>query len=150
MAKLSAGLVYTRSLGHSGALRAASIVLLILLAALAMAATAMTAVFAGIVMGLTLALIFSSLLHHLSFRHKQEGLVVFCIEAERRFCLDSCLEAGIKGEIILALEYGSVYLWMQHDPEQHALVVVSNVSTLAGSNNIGAERCNNLIGALLH
>jgi hypothetical protein len=138
-------------------LRAASITLLILLAALAMATTAMTtasaakttaralqralqaAAFARIEMGLTLALILSSLLCRLSFKHGFEGLVVFRVKMECHFCLDPCLKAGVEGEVILALAYGSAYLKTQSGPEGYVLVVIGDVSTLAGSDNIGAE-----------
>ncbi len=62
-------------------------------------------------MGLTLALIFSGVLGRLSFWRGLESLVVLRIEAERCFHCGPCLEAGVKGEVILTLAYGSEYLW---------------------------------------
>jgi hypothetical protein len=127
-----------------------------LLATLAMTAMAMTSAsaatttaralrralqavaFARIVMGLTLALILSGLIRRLSFRRRLEGLVLFCVEAECRFHLDPCVEAGVEAEVIIAIAYGSTYLQTQSSQE-HALVVISNVTTPAGSDNIGAE-----------
>ncbi len=138
-----------------------------LLAALAMATAAMTAAsaaktatralrcalraaaFARIVMGFALAHILSGLLRHLSFRHRLDGLVVLRVEAECHFHLNPCLKASVKGEVIFAIAYGSVYLRMQSSLEEHVLVVTCDVNTLAGRDNIGAERCNDLIGALL-
>ncbi len=99
--------------------------------------------------GLNLALILSGTPCCLSFRRRLGGLVVFHIEAQRHFHLDPCLGVGIKGKVILAFAYGSVYLQTQLDPEEHVLVVVSDVSTLAGSDIIGAKQRNDVIGALL-
>jgi hypothetical protein len=128
MVKLYAGLIYNGLPGRSGALRVTPVVLLVLLAALAMAAVAIVAAsaakiamcalqcalqastFARIVMGLTLALILSGLLRRLSFRHKLEGLVLFCVKTECQFCLNPCLEAGVQDVVILALAYSSTYL----------------------------------------
>jgi hypothetical protein len=104
------------------------------------------AAFARFVMGLTHTLMLSSLLFSLSLRRRLEGLVAFNIEKECHFCLDYCLRASVKGEAILTLAYGSAYLWTQSHPEEHALVVIGDVSTLAGSDNIGAEKSNGLIG----
>ncbi len=53
------------------------------------------------------------------------------------------------GEVILALSYGSAYLQTQAGIEKHALVVIGDASTIESSDNIGAEQCNGLIGALL-
>jgi hypothetical protein len=100
-------------------------------------------------MGPTLALIISGPLCCLSFRHGLEGLVVFRIKAECGFRLNPCLEAGIKGEVFLTLPYCSVYLQTQSSLEEHTLVVIGNVSTLAGSDNIGAKQRNYLIRAML-
>jgi hypothetical protein len=107
----------------------------VLLAALAMAAiptnvatTTKTAVqvqqcilqaaaFVKIVLGLTLALILSGLFRRLSFRHKLQGLVVCCVEAECSFVIDACVKAGIKDDIIFAIAYSSAHHWMQSIPE---------------------------------
>jgi hypothetical protein len=101
----------------------------LLLAALAMAAAATTvasatktvaralsctlqaAAFAGIIAGSLLALILSGLLRCLFLRRGLEGLVVLCVEAESRLCLDSCLKAGVEGEVVITFPYGSAYIW---------------------------------------
>ncbi len=100
-------------------------------------------------MSLTLALIIWGPIHHLSFRRRLEGLIVLLVEAECRFCLDPCLKESIEVEVILTLAYSSAYLGTQSGPEEHALVVIDDVSILAGSNNIGAKRRNGPIGASL-
>ncbi len=100
-------------------------------------------------MGHTLALIPSSHLCCLSFRRGPDGNVVFCVEVECPFHLYPCLEADIKGEVYPALAYGSAYLYMQSGPEEQMRVVIFDVCTLAGSDIIGAEQHNSLIGALL-
>jgi hypothetical protein len=50
---------------------------------------------------------------------------------------------------MLALAYGGEYLQMQPGPREPAAAIISDVSTLRGSDIIGAEQCNGLIRALL-
>jgi hypothetical protein len=76
--------------------------------------------------------------------------VVFCIKAECPFYLNLCLEAGVKGDVILAILYRSEYSWTQSSMEKHVLVVISDISTPTGSDNIGTEQRNSLIVTLLH
>ncbi len=75
----------------------------------------------------------------MSFRYGLQGLVVFRIEVKCCFCLELCLKAAIANKVIHALAFNSTYLWMQSSQEENALVVISDVSTLAGSDDIGAK-----------
>ncbi len=91
-------------------------------------------------MGCTLACILYSSLHRLSLRLGLEGLVVICVKAECCLRLNPGLKAGVKGEGILALLHHSTYFRMQCGLEEHAHVVVNNVITLAGSDNVGTKQ----------
>ncbi len=59
------------------------------------------------------------------------------------------LEAGIKGKVILTLAYSSTGIWTQYSLRKDAPFLVSDVSTFAGSDYVGAEQHNSLVGALL-
>jgi hypothetical protein len=52
-----------------------------------------------VIAGLALALS-SFVLHFISW-HGPEGLIVFCVEAERGLCLNPWLKVGIESEVIL-------------------------------------------------
>ncbi len=121
MAKLSAGLVCTGSLGRSSILCATFVTLLMLLAVSAMATVATDAALAvktamralrcalraaaydRVVMCVTLALIISGLLCHLSFRRGLESLVVFRIKASAVSTSTTALRQASKVRYVVPL-----------------------------------------------
>jgi hypothetical protein len=86
-----------------------------------------------------LALTLSDLLLHLTFLHRPEGLIDFCSKAKSSLRLYSYLKAGIKSEVVLAFLEHSTYFQTHTSPEKHALVVIVDVSTFTGSDNIGTD-----------
>ncbi len=124
MAQFATSLAIARAPVRSGALRAISVGFwVVTVASAATAGTLTTKIATGMLWGIQrhaalerviagLVLTLSSLLLHLIFWRGLEGLVVFRVQGECSLRLDPCLEAGIKGEVVIAFLDCSADLWM--------------------------------------